>query len=115
MEEQLKPCSFCASAARIIKDASTHLDHVLVGCANDDCPVRPCRASYIRAEAIEAWNCRADGWIPVSERLPEQWQRVLVVTARGYVSDGHLAYGQWTVADVTHWQPLPAAPKAGDA
>jgi len=61
---------------------------------------------------------RAPRWIPVSERLPEGEQRVLVWSQ----SNGlHLAYidpwGQWRDADenpgkkITHWMPLPEPPE----
>ncbi|RUR47342.1 DUF551 domain-containing protein [Citrobacter portucalensis] len=64
-----------------------------------------------------------DGWIPVSERMPNDKD---FVWCWGYVSgwtesDGFEAYYDatrnkwWTIDDetvrkVTHWMPLPAAP-----
>ena len=57
-------------------------------------------------------------WIPVSERLPDEEQRVLVWSQ----SNGlHIAYidlwRQWRDADdnhgkkITHWMPLPEPPR----
>ncbi|HVI42550.1 MAG TPA: DUF551 domain-containing protein, partial [Anaerovoracaceae bacterium] len=55
---------------------------------------------------------RASRWIPVSERLPEKSQNCLC-----FFNDGSMAIG-WSNGepykfhpDVTHWMPLPAAPK----
>ena len=56
-------------------------------------------------------------WIPVAERLPVQGQYVLVAGGIALQRDGvwfsameGVPYRpiQWTV---THWQPLPSAPK----
>lgn len=56
-----------------------------------------------------------DGWIPVSERMPETMVSVLVT---GHWFHHAIAFwdgGSWCDLDleepVTHWQPLPAAPK----
>ena len=52
-------------------------------------------------------------WIPVTERLPDIWQNVLSVSKYGKVivdyvfTDG----SWWSGRDVTHWMPLPEAPK----
>ncbi|ELO0970690.1 DUF551 domain-containing protein [Raoultella ornithinolytica] len=84
--------------------------------------------------AMDAWNaCRAavlqagnspvipDTWIPVSERMPDDEQEVIVQTHSGwrYVSfyDAHSRLffdspdGDIEHILVTHWMPLPAAPQ----
>lgn len=55
-------------------------------------------------------------WIPVSERLPEFFQQVIVCCKDGYeTSTIRLAFGLETTgfpfADVTHWMTLPPPPE----
>jgi hypothetical protein len=59
-------------------------------------------------------------WIPVTERLPEDEKKVLCILSDGFFcilewkswdwlwDDGHNVYAE---KDVTHWMPLPEAPK----
>ena len=60
-------------------------------------------------------------WISVEDRLPEDGQRVLLLTLSGWVKVGEREMGEWylrkgqprlafLVLCVTHWQPLPPPP-----
>ncbi|WP_158686235.1 DUF551 domain-containing protein [Cronobacter sakazakii] len=60
----------------------------------------------------------ADGWIPCSERMPEDEKAVLIFTC-GYLQTAYFdtdiemwGWGEekWHPCDVTHWKPLPEPP-----
>lgn len=54
----LKPCPFCGVRPHVHDDAS-HSTAFFAGCYNDNCPVQPSAYGLSRAEAITAWNTRA--------------------------------------------------------
>lgn len=66
-------------------------------------------------ELVEA--DKAGRWIPCSERLPKEKQRVMVRCATVGTTVGWILWGEWMTdlgrgcADVTHWMPLPQPPK----
>lgn len=74
-----------------------------------DCPY-PCKA----ADHLIANGVTVHQWIPVTEKLPEQGQEVIVYDG-GVQKPKVFAYQFWNEeydswARVTHWMPLPQAP-----
>lgn len=72
--------------------------------------------NYYHDKAAEAWNVRASGWIPCSERMPENAKPCAVLTEdRGMGVSRN--YGrnrlEWTLFGkiVTHWMPLQEPPE----
>ncbi len=109
----LLPCPFCG-AAPVLQP----WDEVV--CENDQCRVVAAAAGRTDAEAVAAWNRRDPGWVPVTDRLPEDGVDVLAVDCEGYTGIGSFRrqpYSRWAwrstglpAEDVTHWQPLPEPP-----
>jgi hypothetical protein len=78
-------------------------------------------AGRLRDYILTSRQAVADGWIPVTERLPDVGQGVLVATEEAFYKVGidefvgaePLPKVQWDYygsAGVTHWQPLPEPP-----
>lgn len=72
-------------------------------------------------EAVAFWEKHR--WIPVTERLPKPLEYVLILTQK-VIGDLHVSIGRYsrltglwyigeysTQANITHWMPLPDAPK----
>lgn len=81
-----------------------------------------------RSQSLSAGNSPVipDGWVPCSERLPEETKEpdggatgYLVLYAEGKEPNGGFNVGVWNVTYlrqwwrgfITHWMPLPAAPQ----
>lgn len=119
MSEQLKPCPFCGQTPGI--DYSDALDAYVVVC--EDCPAN--QFDDRRGGAIATWNTRPledakdaeisalreeRRWIPVSERLPEVGQRVLVWRKGigGAYESEYADFGFRHSRGVSHWMPMPS-------
>ncbi|HFP9448332.1 TPA: DUF551 domain-containing protein [Raoultella ornithinolytica] len=97
-----------------------------------DCAMRQTRRliwSHMLAAATQPQNAPQNipeiipGWIPVSERMPDETQPVIVVSEGGVVqrtvyqfcegvwSDWYDLYDDVNIEAFTHWMPLPAGPK----
>ena len=70
--------------------------------------------------AISAAPKAPDGWIPVSERMPEDRKQVILWDAEiGEVTSGHYSHktqtfyhcGDAIENEITHWMPPPCAPQ----
>ena len=76
---------------------------------------------YVQAAARDCLDGKATDkchrWISVKERLPEDGQAVIVVFEGRWCMMGWRSQGEWytrptiTQMGVTHWIPLPEAPK----
>jgi hypothetical protein len=106
------------SIRTIIKDDDNY--HMVCG---DGSTYNKC-AEHGWRRLIEVGYCnnsqqaKSDGWIPVSERLPEEGRYFIGLHALGvdpYIADCngmfYTPHGTEVTDMITHWQPLPAVPQ----
>lgn len=65
--QELMTCPHCNGSGRIVSVSGFKSDRYRVVCEECGASTRECET---KQEAVSAWNMRADGWIPVGERLP---------------------------------------------
>lgn len=94
-----------------------------------------CNRGHVNGLPITLWDCpicteklrKEREWISVKDRLPEEDSTVLIYTDHETVLMGTFTwekkfevgnfsdyYDTWKLEDVTHWMPLPQAPKEGE-
>lgn len=125
----LLPCPFCGKheTLRMIYVPSEKCEcvyHVICDAVNGGCGASTGWNHETPEDAANEWNTRASGWIPCIERLPEDGVEVLVYddciliatfdSSEKYTSGWMEAFECYPLHSVTHWMPLPEAPKRKD-
>lgn len=121
---ELKPCPFCGSNCKI---SEIYYDNVSFSygacCTQCGCSLVP---RYSKEEAAEVWNKRSNDWIHIDDKLPEDYENILIfvndlisepVQADVCYYDGDEAWldsGYNFGSDVTYWMPLPKPPEVNE-
>lgn len=106
----LKPCPFCGGQAAVFYVDYHHYRAICRRCGAQT-------QSYEVKENVLQLESQVPKWIPVTERLPEDYHDVLVSVGEMVdVGFHHHRYGWECYSykkrnDVTHWMPLPSAPE----
>lgn len=121
---KLKPCPFCGNENLLFHAVEYDPCNNVISC--NQCHMSFDMPTYVagkksnnRERVIETWNARASGWIPCSERMPEDGQEVLIITLKSkavrfvrYNKTYNLfdiigGFGTVGTYAVIHWMPLP--------
>ncbi|MGY9268749.1 Lar family restriction alleviation protein [Citrobacter freundii] len=125
------PCPFCGGKAHqltIEQDDDPHFGGDVITCT--ECGASSHVEFGFKENLKSAWNSRTatlqagnspvtpDGWIPVSERMPDKLIPVIVMYADGEMWSAMWSGQFWddgcTIPDphaITHWREMPAAPQ----
>ena len=131
MSEELRPCPRCGDEAHVVTE-----DGEVSMFLCEACGYWSDVSEFERIEdAFKWWNTRpiedalraritelekVRRWIPVSERLPEAYTRVLACSESGYMEvDYRIHFCRvdvgiaefYSLDNVTHWMPLPPNPE----
>jgi hypothetical protein len=122
----LLPCPFCGRIETlrmlyIPAEKREFVYHVICDAFNGGCGASTGWNHETPEEAAKEWNTRASGWVPCSERLPDDNVDVLVyddgiLIARynsneKYTSGWMESFECYPLTNVTHWMPLPQTPE----
>ena len=71
---------------------------------------------YAKRAIDKGW--RKQEWISVEERLPDEQGRFLIVDKEGQMNTAFYTprfgwFSHFRIKNITHWMPLPEAPKGG--
>lgn len=119
----LLPCPFCCGKAETfpLDKCDSYGNHERLWYS--ECGECFARSGYYNTEgeATIAWNTRASGWIPCSERMPKEDGEYLCVSNHEIkilpYRNGYFyaicfdAVLRCCNSSVTHWMPLPDSPK----
>lgn len=94
-----------------MRDAAVEIEN-----ATDEEGHHPQTAAAIQDDLAAIIARHAPRWIPVSERMPELGQWVLLWSKKPptFPEDTQVAlmrFKPWLANYITHWQPIPAAPE----
>ena len=95
-------CSDCTETAPLILQAADAIEE-LQGRAR------------VLEKIADKWCNAVPKWIPVTERLPDKWERVITYDKYDGVTQNHIAGDNrsWCFGyHVTHWMPLPQPPES---
>ena len=116
----LLPCPFCGRKPKSI----VNIQMYAIGCSFSKCHVYPCVVKKTPEEAAKAWNTRASGLIPCSERMPKEDGEYLCVSNGEFkilpYRNGEFyctcfdAVLRCCNSSVTRWMPLPEKPETED-
>lgn len=118
MPEQLKSCPCCDCHDIMIETMPGTDIGTVYRCVCMNCSLRT--AWYdIKATAVEFWNCRADDWVGVEERLPEEEGDYLVLIDGEKIIEVMWLNNNWYFEEgtydwkgkVTHWRVKPERPE----
>ncbi|SXX06934.1 Eaa1 [Klebsiella pneumoniae] len=115
MLQELKKSAGTEAICR--SDENVQVLHTKSPAQSDCCPAQ----NHVSPEQNGDTPAQSQGWIPVSERMPDEnaEQQVLACFKGGDISTLYYFEGRWDDAygivpirqDVTHWMLLPAAPQ----
>lgn len=123
------PVKEITPAYTLIDKAEVMTELMMLPSAAPEAHVIKLRMDIDKDAILEAWKDTTflppenDRWIPVTERMPEEYTRVIGYMAWKAMTTIEYQHGRWYSIDhleplpdeaVSHWMPLPKPPKEGD-